>query len=245
MRKYELNRKAYKDVKKMDHGQMSLFCEDLYKRGYEAGKQEVLTLSDEEITQAILQVKGIGEKTAAQIVARFGVGTLDILEKSPERLLEIRGITEDRLQDIKTSYRESRMLRDIMALLAPFRLTPKTAQKIYEHFGPACLDILRKSPFELCLMPGFGFRRVDAIVQKTESRPHDPMRITGALHCALTEAKGNGGHLYLEKEELYREALRLLNERAPLPAMRVREGEVDKALEEMILVLPPIYSGFK
>jgi len=82
-------------------------------------------------------IKGIGEKTAAKIVARFGVGTLDILEKSPERLLEIRGITEDRLQDIKTSYRESRMLRDIMALLAPFRLTPKTAQKIYEHFGPA------------------------------------------------------------------------------------------------------------
>nr|WP_300790028.1 ATP-dependent RecD-like DNA helicase [uncultured Acetatifactor sp.] len=180
-------------------------------------------------------IKGIGEKTAAKIVARFGVGTLDILEKSPERLLEIRGITEDRLQDIKTSYRESRMLRDIMALLAPFRLTPKTAQKIYEHFGPACLDILRRSPFELCRMPGFGFRRVDAIVQKTESRPHDPMRITGALHCALTEAKGNGGHLYLEKEELYREALRLLNERAPLPAMRVREGEVDKALEEMVL----------
>lgn len=180
-------------------------------------------------------IKGIGEKTAAQIVARFGVGTLDILEKNPERLLEIRGITENRLQDIRTSYRESRMLRDIMALLAPFKLTPKTAQKIYEYFGPACLDILRKSPFELCRMPGFGFRRVDAIVQKTESRPHDPMRITGALHCALTEAKGNGGHLYLEKEELYKEALRLLNEMAPLPAMRVREGEVDKALEEMIL----------
>ena len=67
MRTYELNRKTYKDVKKMDHGQMSLFCEDLYKRGYESGKQEVLTLSDEEITQAILQVKGIGEKKANDI----------------------------------------------------------------------------------------------------------------------------------------------------------------------------------
>ena len=53
-------------------------------------------------------IKGIGEKTAAQIVARFGVGTLDILEKSPERLLEIRGITENKLQDIKDSYREDR-----------------------------------------------------------------------------------------------------------------------------------------
>ncbi len=85
-------------------------------------------------------IKGVGEKTAAQIVARFGVGTLDILEKHPERLLEIRGITESRLEDIRTSYGESRMLRDIMALLAPFQLTPKTAQRIYEYFGPACLD---------------------------------------------------------------------------------------------------------
>ncbi len=180
-------------------------------------------------------IKGIGEKTAAQIVARFGVGTLDILEKSPERLLEVRGITENRLQDIRDSYRESRMLRDILVLLAPFKLPPKTAQKIYDYFGPACLDILRKSPFELCLMPGFGFRRVDAIVRKTDNRPHDPMRVKGALHCALTEAKGNGGHLYLEKEELHKEALRLLNEMAPLPEMRVRESEVEKALEEMIL----------
>ena len=180
-------------------------------------------------------IKGIGEKTAAQIVARFGVGTLDILENRPERLLEVRGITENKLQDIRDSYRESRMLRDILALLAPFKLTPKTAQKVYDYFGPACLDILRKSPFELCRMPGFGFRRVDAIVRKTDNRPHDPMRVKGALHCALTEAKGNGGHLYLEKEELHKEALRLLNEMAPLPEMRVRESEVEKALEEMIL----------
>lgn len=68
MRTYELNRKTYKDVKKMDHGQMSAFCEGLYKKGYEAGKQEVPRLSDEEITQAILQVKGIGEKKAKDIL---------------------------------------------------------------------------------------------------------------------------------------------------------------------------------
>lgn len=180
-------------------------------------------------------VKGIGEKTAADIVARFGVGALDILEKDPGRLLEVRGITENKLEDIKTSYAESRMLRDIMALLAPFQLTPKTAQRIYEYFGPSCASILQGSPFELCRMPGFGFRRVDAIVRKADNRPHDPMRIRGAIHCALEEAGGKGGHLYLGKEELYKEALRLLNERVPLPEMRVREGEAEKVLEGMVL----------
>ena len=135
-------------------------------------------------------IKGIGEKTAADIVAKFGVNTLDILDHHPERLLEVRGITENKLEDIKTSYAESRMLRDLMTLLAPFKLTPKTALKIYQHFGPSSVEILKKSPFELCQISGFGFLRVDAIVRKTDNRPHDPMRIKGAIHYALDDAKG-------------------------------------------------------
>ena len=180
-------------------------------------------------------IKGIGEKTAAEIVAKFGTNTLDILENHPERLLEVRGITENKLEDIRTSYAESRMLRDIMTLLAPFKLTPKTALKIYQHFGPACMELLKKSPFELCRIPGFGFRRVDAIVRKTDNRPRDPMRIGGALHCTLDEAKGKQGHLFLEREILCKAAFKLLNEKIPLPEMRVRPEEVEKELDGMIL----------
>ena len=180
-------------------------------------------------------IKGIGEKTAAEIVAKFGTNTLDILENHPERLLEVRGITENKLEDIRTSYAESRMLRDIMTLLAPFKLTPKTALKIYQHFGPACMELLKKSPFELCRIPGFGFRRVDAIVRKTDNRPRDPMRIGGALHCTLDEAKGKQGHLFLERETLCKAAFKLLNEKIPLPEMRVRPEEVEKELDGMIL----------
>lgn len=180
-------------------------------------------------------IKGIGEKTASEIVAKFGTNTLDILEKHPERLLEVRGITENKLEDIRASFAESRMLRDIMALLAPFKLTPKTALKIYQHFGAAWLDLLRKSPFELCQIPGFGFRRVDAIVRKTDNRPRDPMRIRGALHCTLDEAKGKQGHLFLEREALCKAAFKLLNEKIPLPEMRVRTEEVERELDGMIL----------
>ena len=88
-------------------------------------------------------IKGIGPATAAQIVSRFGVETLDILQNHPERLLEVKGITESKLEDIKTSYAESRMLQDLMTLLSPFKITPKTALKIYQHFGPASVDILK------------------------------------------------------------------------------------------------------
>nr|WP_298060230.1 ATP-dependent RecD-like DNA helicase [uncultured Blautia sp.] len=180
-------------------------------------------------------IKGIGEKTASEIVARFGVNTFEILEKNPERLLEIRGITERRLEDIKSSYAENRMLQDLMNLLSPFKLTPKTALKIYQHFGPSSLEILKKSPFELCQISGFGFRRVDAIVQKSGGSLNDPMRIRGAVHCALGDAKSKKGHLFLPKEALYKAALKLLNERVPIPELRIRQEELERVLQDMIL----------
>lgn len=145
-------------------------------------------------------IKGIGPATAALIVARFGEDTLDILQNQPERLLEIKGITESKLEDIKTSYAESRMLQDLMTLLSPFKITPKTALKIYQYFGPASVDILKKSPFELCQISGFGFLRVDAIVQKNGGDLHAPMRVKGALFWALEDGKGAKGHLFLLRE---------------------------------------------
>jgi hypothetical protein len=65
---YELNRKTYKEIKKMDHGQMKSFCESIYKRGFEAGKREAEGLSNKEIWQTLLQITGIGEKKARDIV---------------------------------------------------------------------------------------------------------------------------------------------------------------------------------
>ena len=180
-------------------------------------------------------LKGIGEKTAAAIVERFGLETLDILEERPERLLEIKGITEERLADIKTSYAESRMLRDLMTLLSPYKVTPVTAQKIYQHFGIGCLDILQKSPFRLCEISGFGFKRVDAIVQKLGGRLDDPMRIQGALRYTMTESKNSGGHLFMEQADLLDEAHTLLNETIPLIQLRVPAEKVEEQYQAMVL----------
>ncbi len=68
MKQYELNRKEYKEVKKMDHGQMSDFCSHIYQRGYEAGKKVSAGLLEAEFREAVLGVKGIGEKKAEDIV---------------------------------------------------------------------------------------------------------------------------------------------------------------------------------
>lgn len=68
MKQFELNRKTYKDIKKMDHAEMSRFCTNVYNRGYVAGANAAKGLSPEETKEAILSVKGIGEKKAADII---------------------------------------------------------------------------------------------------------------------------------------------------------------------------------
>ena len=180
-------------------------------------------------------IKGIGGRTAELIVDRFGADTLNVLENEPERLLEIRGVSETRLKEIIASYNESRALRDLMLLLAPFQITPTAATKIYDHFGARSVDILRDNPFELCQISGFGFKRVDAIMRKNNWPLNSPMRIRGAVFAALESAKGDGGHLYLEAEQLHKEAMLLLNSMIPVPQMRVKSDDLDAVIDDMLL----------
>lgn len=176
-------------------------------------------------------LKGIGGKTADAIVDRFGAHSLEILEHEPERLLGIRGITEDRLEEIKRGYAESRVMRELLLLLAPLKVTPNTAMKILEHFGMNGVELLRESLFRLCEVPGFGFRRVDEIVRNSKGDLHDPMRIRGALFYTIEEARGRDGHLYIEIRRLLKEALTLLNENLNVP---LTQEQVERELIAMI-----------
>ena len=179
-------------------------------------------------------LKGIGPKTAGEIVQRFGTDSLNVIETQPEKLLEIKGITVDKLEEIKAGYAESKAVRDLMTVLAPFKLTPKTAMKIYEHFGPDGAALLRKSFYQLCQIPGFGFKRVDAIVVKSGGNLQDPMRVRGALFYALEKSRTEGGHLYLEAEKLLGEALVLLNEKIPHLDQRLQRPQLERELRTMI-----------
>lgn len=180
-------------------------------------------------------IKGIGPKTAEEIVNRFGLDTLDILEYHPERLLEIKGITENRLEDIKKSYAESRMLRDLMTLLAPYKVTPKAALSIFQYFGVKCVEILQNSPYQLCQVPGFGFLRVDGIVQKNGGKLNDPMRVQAAIRFTLEDSKSKHGHLFLDREQLLEEAHTLLNKNIALVELRLGSAMISNQLQQMIL----------
>ena len=187
-------------------------------------------------------LKGIGAKTADAIVERFGTRSLEVLEREPERLLKIRGITEERLEEIKTGYIESRVMRELLLLLAPLKVTPNTAMKVLDHFGMKGVELLRESLFRLCEVPGFGFRRVDEIVRNSGGDLHDPMRVQGALFYTIEEARGKNGHLYVETENLLRGAFKLLNENMAEPLTR---DEVERQLEAMINLNVVVSSGGK
>ena len=176
-------------------------------------------------------LKGIGEKTTDAIVNRFGDRTLEVLEHEPERLLEIRGITPERLEEIKANYTESQVMRELMLLLAPLKVTPNTAMKVLEHFGMKGVALIRESLFRLCEVPGFGFRRVDEIVRKSGGNLHDPMRVQGALLYIIQEARDKNGHLYIEIGRLLKDTLKLLNEDLNDP---LRLEQVEQQLAAMI-----------
>ena len=155
-------------------------------------------------------LKGIGKKTAEKIYDTFGDQTLEILDTRPHELLKISGINQNKLERISSSYLASRGARDIVAILAPHGVSSNRAVKIYQQFGADALKIIREHPYRLCDMPGIGFITADDIARSMGLDPLSPERIGAGLVYALKEAETRG-HLCLEKHDLIRQSVELLN----------------------------------
>ena len=180
-------------------------------------------------------VKGIGSAIADEIIKRFGADTINIIENEPERLLEIKGISEQKLEDIKRTFNESYSVRSLMILLSPYNISPATAIKIYDYFGAKSIDILSENPYRLCEISGFGFKRVDAIVRKGDTPLNSPTRIQGAIITALDKEQQENGHLYVDETTLLQTTAEMLNEELPSPDMLVKSSEINVIINDMIL----------
>lgn len=172
-------------------------------------------------------IKGIGPVLAERIVDRYQENTFEVLEKNPEKLLEIKGITRKKLSEILEGYRGSETLRQLMVTLSPFGVTPRKVAQIQEHFGNAAPLIIQNTPFRLCEIPGFGFLTVDPIAVKAKNfKPDEPMRIKAAILHIMSEAEGEG-HLYLTCEEILKRTALLLNhkkETGLVPERAIRDA---------------------
>ena len=178
-------------------------------------------------------LKGIGPKTAERIVNRFGLDTLEVMEKYPQELLKIQGISQKKLDRIVDSFGKNKVFRELMTFLSPFHVTPKKANMIFQKFRDQSVEIIRKQPYILCSVKGFGFLTVDAIARQCCAATNDPMRISGCVSYVLREAMKQNGHLYLEQEILVKDALKVLNKELNLQP--VTETEILKVLYRLVM----------
>ncbi|MBR2037814.1 MAG: ATP-dependent RecD-like DNA helicase [Lachnospiraceae bacterium] len=195
--------------------------------------EEILPQTIEGITGYLSSglIKGIGPKTAELIVGRFGTRTFEIFDQYPDNLLQIKGITEKKLNIIMDSYHGSHAVRDLAAYLTPFHVTPNKIQKIYEQFGSESLETVKKQPFMLCQISGFGFLTVDEIAKSSHCRLNDPMRIEGCIHYCM-ELITQEGHLYQEKEIIQKKVWEQLNHGYSKEV--VSEAEISRELYRLV-----------
>lgn len=151
-------------------------------------------------------IKGIGPALAKRIVKTFKEDTFRIMEEEPERLAEIKGISEKMAMKISDQVVEKKDVRDAMLYLAEFGLGTTLSMRIYNEYGPKLYDVIRTNPYRLVEdIAHLGFKTADDIATQLGIAPDSEFRIQSGILYALGNAALNG-HTYLPVEELIRES---------------------------------------
>ena len=190
---------------------------------------------DEEAIERYLgsgAIKGIGLAMAARIVRRFKEDTFRIIEEEPERLAEIKGISNRKAMEIASQVNEKRDLRQAMIFLQQYGITMNLAVKVYQAYGQDVYGIIRENPYRLADdIDGVGFRTADEIAARVGIRMDSDFRVRSGILYTLPQASGEG-HTYLPETELTPRASKLLN----VTAEQVEKQYMDLAIERKIIL---------
>lgn len=156
-------------------------------------------------------IKGIGIALAARIVRRFKEDTFRIIEEEPERLAEVKGISQRKAMEIADQVNEKRDLRQAMIFLQQYGISTTLAVKIYNTYGQEVYSILKENPYRMADdVDGVGFRTADEIASRVGIRTDSDFRIRSGIQYALLQAS-NEGNTYLPMPELTQRASALLD----------------------------------
>ena len=156
-------------------------------------------------------IKGVGEALAKRIVKAFGNDTFRIIEEEPERLVEIKGISERKARDIAIQMMEKKDLREAMLFLQKYGISNTLSIKIYKEYGADIYSVLRENPYKMAEdIAGIGFKIADEIAQKIGIKTDSDYRIRSGILYTLLQAVGEG-HSYLPMEVLKEKAALLLS----------------------------------
>ena len=155
-------------------------------------------------------IKGIGEALASRIVKKFKEDTFRILEEEPERLAEIKGISERKAREIAVQMVEKKDMREAFVFLQKYGISNTLAVKIYNQYGMRLYGIMRENPYQLAEdISGVGFRIADEIASRIGIHTDSDYRIRSGILYTLLQASGEG-HIYLPDHVLKRRAALLL-----------------------------------
>lgn len=156
-------------------------------------------------------IKGVGLALAARIVRRFKKDTFRIMEEEPERLAEIKGISERKAQEIAEQVNAKKDLRQAMLFLQQYGINTHLAVKIYNAYGARIYSVLTENPYQMAEdIEGVGFKTADEIASRVGIRTDSDFRIRSGILYVLQQAAGEG-HTYLPKEELSARCAALLS----------------------------------
>lgn len=165
-------------------------------------------------------IKGVGEALAKRIVKKFGKDTFRVIEEEPERLVEVKGISERIAQQITDQMIEKREIREAFLFLQKYGITNTLAVKIYEKYGMGMYSILKENPYRLAEdIQGVGFRLADEIAEKIGIHTDSDYRIRSGILYTLLQASLEG-HMFLPMRVLVRRSADLLQ--VPEEAIRAQ-----------------------
>lgn len=185
----------------------------LYGEQLQVEQYEILAPEDELAMERYLgsgAIKGIGAALAARIVRRFKGDTFRIIEEEPERLAEVKGISDRKAMEIAEQMEEKKELRQALMFLTQYGISMSLAVKIYQEYGPRTYQIVQENPYQLADdISGIGFKIADEIAGRIGIHTDSDYRIRSGLLYVLLQAAGEG-HTCLPKEILLRRASELL-----------------------------------
>ena len=191
-------------------------------------------------------IKGIGVALAARIVRRFGKDTLHIVEEEPERLAEVKGISEKKAREIAMQVAEKADMRKAMMFLQKYGISLNLGARIYQKYGETVYSVLQENPYRLADdISGIGFKIADEIAYRIGIHTDSDYRIRSGMMYTLLQASRDG-HVYLPKEELFQKSSELLGVDSSYMEKHLMDLSVDRKLVQKekdgeILVYPTLY----
>ena len=170
-------------------------------------------------------VKGIGPKFAKRIVQKFGKDTLEVIETDPDKLLEVYGIGQTRVNRIKKSWQEQKEIKNIMLFLQGHDVSTSHATKIYKTYGDKSIEVVQENPYRLADdIWGIGFKTADTIATKLGFGHKKYVRLRSGMLYTLNQLSDDG-HCYATRDMLLKTGAEMLD---------VEDSLLSMALDEMI-----------